>query len=66
MSVEKRDDMIAPAADQSSDSIDLSKSGSEDLEIFKREEGAVDFRTVSWVHTSVIFLKSMFDGGSKF
>lgn len=28
-----------------------------DFEVFTRAEGAVDFRTVSWVHASMIFLK---------
>lgn len=27
------------------------------FEVFKKEEGAVDFRTVEWIHASVIFLK---------
>lgn len=27
------------------------------FEVFRRGEGAVDFRTVGWLHASVIFLK---------
>ena len=30
-----------------------------DFEIFQKEEGAVDFRTVHWISACVIFLKSM-------
>jgi hypothetical protein len=57
-------DTIEPARLQgSSESIDISKVDVEDGEIFKRGEGTVDFRTVSWVHTSVIFLKLIFATG---
>jgi hypothetical protein len=28
------------------------------FEVFKRGDGQVDFRTVSWIRASVIFLKS--------
>lgn len=28
-------------------------------EVFKRGDGQVDFRTVSWIRAGVIFLKSM-------
>ena len=55
MSGDKKEDTITPVAD-SSDSLQAEKV-EDDGEIFKREEGAVDFRTVSWIHTSVIFLK---------
>ena len=30
------------------------------LEVFKRGDGQVDFRTVSWIRASIIFLKSQF------
>lgn len=33
-------------------------AGDDSFEIFKKEEGAVDFRTVSWIGASIIFLKS--------
>jgi hypothetical protein len=57
-------DTIEPARLQgSSESIDINKVNVEDGEIFKRGEGTVDFRTVSWVHTSVIFLKLIFATG---
>jgi hypothetical protein len=57
MSVEKHQDTIAPTQ-SSTESVDISKVDVEnDGEIFKRREGIEDFRTVSWIHTSVIFLK---------
>jgi hypothetical protein len=57
MSDEKHHDMIEPAQ-SSAESIDLGKVDAEsDHEVFKRGEGIEDFRTVSWIHTSVIFLK---------
>lgn len=33
------------------------------FEVFKKEEGAVDFRTVGWIPASVIFLKVIFATG---
>lgn len=56
---EKNDDVIAPAAAHSStSSIREEKVGYvDDGEIFKRGEGIEDFRTVSWVQTTVILLK---------
>jgi hypothetical protein len=54
---EKHQDTIAPAQG-STESVDIGKVDPEnDGEIFKRGEGIEDFRTVSWIHTSVIFLK---------
>lgn len=55
---EKGDD-ISPAPGRRSGSVDIVKLENADdaFEIFKREEGAVDFRTVGWIHASVIFLK---------
>lgn len=52
-------DVIAPAKDFGGNSTDGSKTEHADdsHEIFKRQDGAVDFRTVSWIHASVIFLK---------
>jgi hypothetical protein len=39
----------------------LDKAGSDDaFEVFKKEDGAVDFRTVDWIPASVIFLKGTF------
>lgn len=46
---------------RSSGSIDAGKIDVADddaFEVFKRGEGTVDFRTVGWIHASVIFLKS--------
>lgn len=57
MSAEKVDDVIQHA--QSSDvsvnsgKVDLENDG----EVFKRGEGIEDFRTVGWIHTTVILLK---------
>jgi hypothetical protein len=55
-------DSIEPTQ-SSSESINIGKADLEDGEIFKRGEGNVDFRTVSWIHTSVIFLKLIFATG---
>lgn len=55
-------DAIEPARDVDTSSLDARSAekpeqADDSGEIFKRQEGAVDFRTVSWVHASVIFLK---------
>lgn len=56
---EKHEDTIAPAPSHSSESIVNSKGDVENEgEVFKRGEGYEDFRTVSWVQTTVILLKS--------
>ncbi|KAF9691101.1 hypothetical protein EKO04_010635 [Ascochyta lentis] len=62
MSNEKQEDIIEPAQ-SSTDSIDIGKADLEDGEVFRTGEGLVDFRTVSWIHTSVIFLKLIFATG---
>lgn len=52
-------DVIEPAA-RSSSSIEAGKVAAahdDSFEVFKKEEGQVDFRTVGWVHAAVIFLK---------
>ncbi|KAL6351938.1 hypothetical protein LRP88_14750 [Fusarium phalaenopsidis] len=60
---EKSDDAITPARrSRSFEAIKL-EEGEEFFEIFKKGEGEVDFRTVSWVHASVIFLKVIFATG---
>ncbi|KAF2794863.1 hypothetical protein K505DRAFT_349013 [Melanomma pulvis-pyrius CBS 109.77] len=63
MSAEKMHDIIQPA--QSNDgSIDVGKVDLEnDGEVFKRGEGIEDFRTVGWIHTTVILLKLIFATG---
>lgn len=54
---EKHQDEIAPVQ-SSTESVNTGKVDIEnDGEIFKRGEGIEDFRTVHWIHTSVIFLK---------
>ena len=52
-------DAIAPAPGRGSGSIEAVKMETADdaFEVFRKQEGQVDFRTVSWVHASVIFLK---------
>ena len=52
-------DVIAPAQGSGGSTTDGSKveHADDSHEIFKRQDGAVDFRTVGWVHASVIFLK---------
>lgn len=56
---EKNEDIIAPAPSHSSGSVVDSKVDVENEgEVFKRGEGYEDFRTVSWVQTTVILLKS--------
>jgi hypothetical protein len=58
MSDEKHSDTIAPTQSSDTESVHTGKVDVEnDGEIFKRGEGYEDFRTVSWIHTSVIFLK---------
>lgn len=54
-------DAITPSPARSSGSIRDGKAEPNDdaFEVFKRQEGQVDFRTVSWIHASVIFLKGL-------
>jgi hypothetical protein len=61
MLTEKVHDAIGPA--QSSNvSIDNGKVDLEnDGEVFKRGEGIEDFRTVGWIHTTVILLKRQYE-----
>ncbi|TDZ40709.1 hypothetical protein CTRI78_v010190 [Colletotrichum trifolii] len=61
----EKTDTITPAPARSSGSIDAGKLENTDdaHEVFKRGDGAVDFRTVGWVHASVIFLKVIFATG---
>ena len=56
MADEKHTDTIEPTH-SSAESIDIGKAETQDGEVFKTGEGLVNFRTVSWIHTSVIFLK---------
>jgi hypothetical protein len=56
MADEKHTDTIEPTR-SSAESIDIGKTETQDGEVFKTGEGLVNFRTVSWIHTSVIFLK---------
>ena len=54
---EKTVDAISPArASESVEAIKL-ENGDDRFEVFKQQEGVVDFRTVGWIHASVIFLK---------
>jgi hypothetical protein len=36
------------------------KAGDDRYEVFKKGDGQVDFRTVSWIRASAIFLKSAY------
>ncbi|KAK8114801.1 transmembrane amino acid transporter protein-domain-containing protein [Apiospora kogelbergensis] len=61
-------DHISPAPGRSSGSIEgeavkIEGAADDAFEVFKRQEGQVDFRTVSWIHASVIFLKLIFATG---
>ncbi|KAM0324440.1 hypothetical protein ACHAQA_008222 [Verticillium albo-atrum] len=60
---EKAVDAITPA--RTSGSIEGVKvdNATEAFEVFKKGEGTVDFRTVGWIHASVIFLKVIFATG---
>lgn len=61
MGVPEKTDEIAPVARNSSSSLEIGKveSADDSDEVFKKEEGVVDFRTVGWISTSVIFLKGI-------
>ncbi|PWY90831.1 hypothetical protein BO70DRAFT_425772 [Aspergillus heteromorphus CBS 117.55] len=64
---EAKDLKVSPAEGPSEDigiatSTDL-KSGEDVHEVFKQGEGQVDFRTVSWIRASAIFLKMLFATG---
>ncbi|CBX93743.1 hypothetical protein IAQ61_003629 [Plenodomus lingam] len=64
MSTEKHDDIIEPRRSGSRGSVSIGKVEHEnDGEIFRKGEGIEDFRTVHWIHTSVIFLKLIFATG---
>ncbi|KAK1772066.1 transmembrane amino acid transporter [Phialemonium atrogriseum] len=64
-SLQEKGEDITPAAEWSSSSADAVKlEDAEDaFEVFKKGDGSVDFRTVSWIHASVIFLKVIFATG---
>lgn len=49
--------IVEPSNEDISDKHEAIQSGEDAFEIFKREDGQVDFRTVSWIWASVIFLK---------
>ncbi|PYH98673.1 hypothetical protein BO71DRAFT_447075 [Aspergillus ellipticus CBS 707.79] len=64
---EVKDLKVSPVGEPSEDigvanSSDL-KPGEEAYEVFKRGDGQVDFRTVSWIRASAIFLKMLFATG---
>ncbi|SPO00092.1 related to neutral amino acid permease [Cephalotrichum gorgonifer] len=58
----EKGDAISPAENNDGNSTDFSKTDDSN-EVFKRGDGAVDFRTVGWIHASVIFLKLIFATG---
>ena len=49
--------IVEPSNEENSDKHEATNSGEDAFEIFKRQDGQVDFRTVSWIRASVIFLK---------
>lgn len=55
----KRQESITPVPIRRSGSVEDGKleAADEAFEVFRKREGEVDFRTVGWVHASVIFLK---------
>lgn len=60
---EAKDLKVTPAPDASDDirvasSSDI-KTGDDSHEVFQQADGKVNFRTVSWIRASAIFLKSM-------
>lgn len=62
---EKHADEIAPVQ-RSSGSIEVGKleDSDDNFEVFKKQDGVVDFRTVGWIQASVIFLKSEFQSST--
>lgn len=54
---EKAVDAIEPARTSESSGPVKVENNDDRFEVFKRGEGTVDFRTVGWIHASVIFLK---------
>lgn len=51
------DDSIRRGSVASGDAHGKPEVSDNEFEVFTRAEGAVDFRTVSWVHASMTFLK---------
>ncbi|KAI8719921.1 hypothetical protein NCS52_00774400 [Fusarium sp. LHS14.1] len=64
-SSKKSGDVIAPADNNSIGSIEPGKleNSDDNFEVFKSGDGNVEFRTVGWIHASVIFLKIIFATG---
>ncbi|EXU96728.1 hypothetical protein X797_010125 [Metarhizium robertsii] len=60
MSDSEKSDAIPPAAARSSDTIHGVKLDNNAFQVFETREGAVNFRTVRWIHASAIFLKVIF------
>ncbi|EGY19245.1 hypothetical protein VD0004_g1875 [Verticillium dahliae] len=60
---EKGIDTIAPVRTSGSIEVTKADNTNESFEVFKKGEGTVDFRTVGWIHASVIFLKVIFATG---
>lgn len=60
MSASHDDIKAAPSCDNAARP-EMEKAEVEDVnEVFKRGEGHIDFRTVSWIRAGIIFLKSEF------
>jgi hypothetical protein len=59
MSTSNDDIKEAPGYSVDPPNTETEKAEVEDhLEVFKRGEGQIDFRTVSWIRAGIIFLKS--------
>lgn len=63
ISEKAQDDVILPAPRSSGSFEGKVEESDDNFEVFKRKEGAVDFRTVGWIPASVIFLKIIFATG---
>ncbi|KAF1816887.1 hypothetical protein P152DRAFT_386610 [Eremomyces bilateralis CBS 781.70] len=48
---------------ESREGVDKDEASTDNFEVFKKVEGVVDFRTVSWIHTAMIFIKLIFATG---
>jgi len=53
-------DSISPTRSIAAGEVHPAKGSDDDFEVFKAQTDGVHFRTVGWIHASVIFLKSTF------
>lgn len=57
------EEIILPVTHSSGSFRSKAEETDDAFEVFKKEAGAVDFRTVGWIPASVIFLKVIFATG---